>query len=403
MRLNSKLIYSVVAVMVIGCIYYLAILVRKPSALPNSRNSESLAVNEEDTGLGELQKESSLPLNEEEKKKLAKAMEERAIDVKKPAEVYSLGEIEVREVYNTDFVWTKDLLHEAMADGQLTYIPIRRLDFFNKKTRQLVAQFKLNALDSLCNPKIELVNLDVTTPWPEIVYFCMSDGMAMAADMFVMSVTKDLKVTLNKQFLSRDFESIIKIETSGSMQAAKAQNNEKFLKSAFKSEFYFVDRKTGRVAEERPFSETPVYYAFQMLGSGSLYHCNQCTLHPYSVVSLENGVWKDANSELGAQKFFTNSIRGLNAEINEIKKGKFSENEKSFELKSMNELLFLKLAHSIRIGKAAEAWKEINENFNKSVYRGCSGKEEDCPAPDWRVQLKEELEERGFETKDLKI
>ncbi|NBO39935.1 hypothetical protein EBU99_15330 [bacterium] len=73
-----------------------------------------------------------------------------------------------------------------------------------------------------------------------------------------------------------------------------------------------------------------------------------------SVVSFENGIWKDANGEPGARKWFANSLREIDAELKNIGTGKYKDNEKSFELKSKNELLFLKLAHSIRVGKAAD-------------------------------------------------
>ena len=402
MNAKMKWIYASAAVLVIGCIIFASKQGKSTSVLgdtltPESKGSDS----ESPEGAKKAKTNPGLPLSEEEKKKLAKALEDRGINTQKPSAVYLLGDVEVREVYNSDFVWTKDKLSEAMTENELTYIPIRRLDFFSKKSGKTIAQFSLNALDAHCDSKILLANIDSTTPWPELLYLCTSNGTSMSADMVVMSVSKDSEVKVNMQFVHTRFEEEMQIKTSGNIKKADLQEDDKFLSAVLNSEFLFINRRTGLAFEEPPQPGVPVYFAFQMPGSRSLYHCEQCTLRPYSVVSFENGIWKDANGEPGARKWFAKSLREIDAELKNIGTGKYKDNEKSFELKSKNELLFLKLAHSIRVGKAADAWREINNRFSKSVYRECKDKKEDCPNPDWRLELKKDLEERGFETKDL--
>jgi hypothetical protein len=404
MKAMMKWIYASVAVLVIGCIIFATKQGKSTSVSGDTRTPESQGSNSESPkGAEKAKADPGLPLSEEEKKKLAKALEDRGINTQKPSSVYLLGEVEVREVYNSDFVWTKDILSEAMTETELTSIPIRRLDFFSKKSGKTIAQFSLNALDTHCESKILLANIDSTTPWPELLYLCSSNGTSGSADMFVMSVNKDSEVTLNMQFVHTGFEEEMQIKTSGKIKKADPQEDAKFLLAALNTEFLFVNRRTGRATEEPPQPGVPVYYAFQMPGSRSLYHCEQCTLRPYSLVSFENGIWKDANGEPGARKWFANSLREIDTELKKIETGKYQDNGKSFEMRSKNESLFLKLAHSIRVGKAADAWREINNRFSKSVYGECKDKEEDCPNPDWRLELKKDLDERGFETKELKI
>ena len=135
---------------------------------------------------------------------------------------------------------------------------------------------------------------------------------------------------------------------------------------------------------------------------GSLWNCNQCLLRTYSVLALENGTWKDANKEPAALKYFERSLKEIDKNLEHYFDTKnFKPDEEDFRLRTINEAQFLRVAHSIRVGRGADAWKEMNKRFNEKVFTLCGGKE-NCVFPNWQAEIKSELEARGFDISALK-
>ena len=121
-----------------------------------------------------------------------------------------------------------------------------------------------------------------------------------------------------------------------------------------------------------------------------------------SVVALENGTWKDANKEPAALKYFESSVAEIDKNLEHYFDTKnFKPDEEDFRLRTINEAQFLRLAHSIRLGRGAEAWKEMNKRFNEKFFDLCDG-EKNCAFPNWQAEIKSELEARGFDASELK-
>lgn len=342
------------------------------------------------------------PLSIEEESMLNSMLEDRGINKKKIMKRFDLGEVEAQQVYNDEFKWTKDRFEEATeGSGTALYsIPISSIRFIEKKSKKVIAQLRIDELDSNCDENIALSNIDVTTPWPEVFFACTAKGSGAYLDLLVLSLTLDSLVLLNTEFsnsISND-----KIFLTGNAELRPKQETVGFLNTAFQSANTSIQRSNATDLSEKKSPRTPAYYVIAMPGVESLWNCEQCTLRPKSVIALENGTWKDANKEPAALKYFESSLKEINKNLaHYFDKKNFKPDEEDFRLKTINEAQFLRLAHSIRVDRGADAWKEMNKRFNEKVFKLCNG-EKNCAYPNWQAEIKSELEARGFDVSDLK-
>jgi hypothetical protein len=205
--------------------------------------------------------------------------------------------------------------------------------------------------------------------------------------------------------VNTEFSKYIKneqIALAGSAEIRQRQGNVGFLNAAFHSANTAIQRSDAKDLSKNGSPRVPAYYVLAMPNVESLWNCNQCTLRTYSVLALENGTWKDANKEPAALKYFESSLAEIDKNLEHYFDTKnFKPDEEDFRLKTINEAQFLRLAHSIRVGRGADAWKEMNKHFNEKVFKLCNG-EKNCAYPNWQAEIKSELEARGLDISDLK-
>ena len=104
---------------------------------------------------------------------------------------FDLGIVETQQIFNDEFRWTKDRYHEAVIgeDDGFMSLPLSSLRFIDKKSKKTIAQLRIDVMDDNCDESINLANIDVSTPWPEIIYSCVSKGSSGSTDTLVFSVT----------------------------------------------------------------------------------------------------------------------------------------------------------------------------------------------------------------------
>jgi len=341
-------------------------------------------------------------LSKEEEKMLNSMLDDRGINKKKVIKRFDLGEVEAQQVYNDQFTWTKERFEEATeGSGTALYsIPISSIRFIEKKSKKVFAQLRIDELDSNCYENVALSNIDATTPWPEVFFACTAKGSGANADILVLSLTKDRRILVNTEL--SEYIKNEQITLTGSAEIRPRQNNVGFLNSAFHSGNTTIRRSDGRNLNRKSSPLMPEYYVVAMPNVGSLWNCNQCLLRTYSVLALENGTWKDANKEPAALKYFERSLKEIDTNlVHYFDTKNFKPDEEDFRLRTINEAQFLRVAHSIRIGRGADAWKEMNKRFNEKVFTLCGGKE-NCAFPNWQAEIKSELEARGLDVSELK-
>jgi hypothetical protein len=315
---------------------------------------------------------------------------------------FDLGPVEAQQIFNDEFRWTKDRYREAVigVDDGFMFLPLSSLRFIDKKSKKTIAQLRIDVMDDNCSESINVANIDVSTPWPEFIYSCVSKGSGGSTDTLVFSVTPDKKIIMNKE-LSDSFY-LDKLSLTGNAEIRPAQINKGFLNTAFYSGDTIISRSTREVLSEGFAPNTPVFWVVAQPPVKSLRNCEQCKLRPMSVVALENGTWKDANKEPAALKYFESSVAEIDKNLEHYFDTKnFKPDEEDFRLRTINEAQFLRLAHSIRLGRGAEAWKEMNKRFNEKFFDLCDG-EKNCEFPNWQAEIKSELEARGFDASELK-
>jgi|GEM_PF-5094574 len=341
----------------------------------------------------------SEPLTSEELKKIDAMLVAQGAKKSEPKKTFDLGEVEAQQVYNDEFKWTREFYDDSNMGEGLMFLPLSSLRFVEKNSKRVIAQIRINESDANCSEDFSAANIDISTPWPEIIFTCTSKGSGASADVLVMSLTKDQRVLVNADFFAMPLEIIAVTDHA---EVRPKQPREGFLNSAFHSSNRAIHRKNGSDIDEKKSSRVPAFYALAQKEVRGLHNCNQCTLRTFSVIELDTGVWKDANSALGAKKLFERSLSEVSKALQHFKnKKKFKEDDENFRIYSLNETLFLHVAHSIRVDRGAEAWKEMNKTFSPKHFELCNG-EKECPFKTWQEEIKSELEDRGFPVAELK-
>lgn len=365
-----------------------------------------------------VSKEAIQPLTKRQLKSIERLIKSKKIKLNSPIKVFRIGGVEVHQLYNDKFVWTKKAYNDALDSSgvsgrqSLVHLPKSKLRFLDRDTKEFIAELRFNGLANDCEETYTLSNIDAKTPWPEMLYSCPSFYRGAMKHIAFISVSNEKGVLINSELYGNED----KIEVEGKIEVLPVQ-----VKKEFPGELYevgdFISRDTGRKLRLPRDSSVPSFYLVPLAPVLGIWQCSACMITIYSALMLENGKWIDANSEAGSQKFFDKSLRELEKDYSSYKKSKEPSNF------AMNEFLFAKLAYSIRLGRGPKAWKSVSKLFEPSRFEPCAGKDScrmdssganqqlsddpcgkkfKCPFKDWQSEIRFELESRGISSEGLK-
>lgn len=353
------------------------------------------------------------PLSEEEKQRFDFMLAEHKIKRDTALNKFILGEVEVQQFFNRSVQWTKKTVKMSTLDGVLYALPKSSLKFMDTNSKELIAEIhfnEFNPVSSGCEERFILANIDLATPWPELLYTCDSPYRGASDNTLVFLVTHDKRILVNTDIGLAEPNFLI----SGKTEIQAKQNLPEF-EGEFRHEFNAViNRRNGEHMRPTDNPWTPSIFMLALLNPISLWKCSACSLYSHVALIMENGIWKYAHTLPGSKAFFENSINELDRNYREAQVDPHS----NF---AINEYLFAKVAYSIRVGRGKQEWKKLLKQFDEVGFESCNGEEAclmtplsseklkktyrllhpcisqpECPFPSWQDEIRRELQRKGF-------